>query len=359
MLRNILGRVIPRSIYRPFHKKIFLLNLSRKMKKIREKYDYAVVLIATPLHGNLGDHAIVYAQLKFLEDKGFQGRIVEIPSHYYQMYTHEIEKIISNEDAIIIDGGGSMGTLWIEVEHKMQDIVQRFPNNRIFIFPQTIFYSNDKYGEIELEKSKEVYSRHQNLVMCAREKKSHQFMKEQYPEIKVLLTPDIVLYLPGIKSVYDRNGAMFCLREDKEKVLDNGIVNSLVGKLYDRKMKVSYNSTVIPQRVSYRNRLKKLNELWNSFAKAEIVITDRLHGMIFAVITGTPCIAFDNSSGKVANVYEWIKDIEYIHLCNNPDEDLDEVLDLLTRKENKSYDNRLIKTYFEELSELFTSSNKV
>ena len=34
--------------------------------------------------------------------------------------------------------------------------------------------------------------------------------------------------------------------------------------------------------------------------------------MIFAAITGTPCLAFDNSSGKVKGVFEWIKNINSI-----------------------------------------------
>ena len=34
--------------------------------------------------------------------------------------------------------------------------------------------------------------------------------------------------------------------------------------------------------------------------------------MIFAAITGTPCIAFNNSTGKVAGVYSWIQN--YCHI---------------------------------------------
>ena len=33
----------------------------------------------------------------------------------------------------------------------------------------------------------------------------------------------------------------------------------------------------------------------------------RLHGMIMSVITDTPCIAMNNTSGKVKGVYDTIK----------------------------------------------------
>ena len=46
------------------------------------------------------------------------------------------------------------------------------------------------------------------------------------------------------------------------------------------------------------------------FAKAKIVVTDRLHGMIFTIITNTPCIAINNLSGKVKGVYDTLSDIE-------------------------------------------------
>ena len=46
------------------------------------------------------------------------------------------------------------------------------------------------------------------------------------------------------------------------------------------------------------NREQLLKQKIEEFQSAELVITDRLHGMIFSVITGTPCIAFDNLMRK-------------------------------------------------------------
>ena len=44
-----------------------------------------------------------------------------------------------------------------------------------------------------------------------------------------------------------------------------------------------------------------------------VVITDRLHGMILSIITGTPCIVFGNNYHKVeSSYYSWFKDLEYV-----------------------------------------------
>ena len=59
---------------------------------------------------------------------------------------------------------------------------------------------------------------------------------------------------------------------------------------------------------------------WNEFRSARLVITDRLHGMIFSAVTGTPCVALNNSNGKVGYEYEWLKDVPYIAFASTVDE---------------------------------------
>ena len=39
--------------------------------------------------------------------------------------------------------------------------------------------------------------------------------------------------------------------------------------------------------------------------------------MIFSLLAGTPCLAFDNSSRKVSGVYEWIDGVDGI-MCIDP-----------------------------------------
>lgn len=49
------------------------------------------------------------------------------------------------------------------------------------------------------------------------------------------------------------------------------------------------------------------HKIWNLFKSAKLVITDRLHGMIFCYLTNTPCLVFQNNNHKVRETYEWIK----------------------------------------------------
>ena len=59
-----------------------------------------------------------------------------------------------------------------------------------------------------------------------------------------------------------------------------------------------------------------INKKITEFKSAKLVITDTLHCMISCAISGTPCIALNNLTGKVQGVYEWVKHLEYIRYCD-------------------------------------------
>lgn len=349
VLRRIIPRkIIPRKIYEPIKRNLFLNKLKKQIEEVHRKFGFCVVFIATPTHGNLGDHAIVYAQQCFFSDHGLGEQIIEITSSQYLKYSLYIKQLLKDKDIIIIDGGGSMGTLWLHEEHKMQHIVKTFPNNPIFIFPQTIFYSNDENGKKEMLQSIEVYSAHSNLHICAREKESFDLMKKIYPNVDILLIPDIVLYINNIGESKSRNGVAFCFRTDKEKVLSDEKIEQIKYYIAHKGLSISWENTVINKTVTKKNRIKELKKKWNKFLSVELVITDRLHGMIFAAITSTPCIAFDNSSKKVGNVYKWIEDLDYVVFAKS-DEELPQLIDKLLSKKESKFDNTNLKPYYEKL----------
>ena len=76
---------------------------------------------------------------------------------------------------------------------------------------------------------------------------------------------------------------------------------------------------------------KEINEAFGDMftvleriSKAKVMITDRLHGMIFSYITGTPCIVLPCSGPKIEYSYRFIKNCEYIRFC--PSFDIDSII---------------------------------
>ena len=84
-----------------------------------------------------------------------------------------------------------------------------------------------------------------------------------------------------------------------------------------------------------------LDTFMGEISKRELVITDRLHGMIFCAITGTPCIVFSNYNHKVKGSVEWFKHLDYIKYLDEVSETEDVIKEIMKVK-NTKYDNKNI-----------------
>lgn len=319
-------------------------------KKSRKKF----ILLGTPLHGNLGDHAIVLKEMEFLNDNFAEIPIVEIPRYYFDLFYKKFADFINNDDIIIIPGGGFLGTIWFNEEQFVRRAIQLFDKNKIIIFPQTVTYSNDDFGKNQLKQSKEIYSKHQNLNIVARDKKSYKFLKENFCENNIFLTPDIVLYGNKInesENIVRTNKVIFCFRKDKETSITQNDIKNIEKSHFLKNFKICYMDTVLNRNVFPDKRRKEIADFLDNFYSAKLVITDRLHGMIFSAITGTPCIALGNSNGKVKAVYDWLKQIDYLKYVDNIN-DLENEFYALHIEKKYTYDFELLKDKFNDLYDL-------
>jgi len=319
--------------------------------RVLRKNNKCIIFISTPLHGNLGDHAIVYAQYKMMKSIGGKDNIIEITRPSYEQLKDKLQRIIKPQDIIIIDGGGNIGTLWIQEENKMRDIIERFCSNPIFIFPQTAYFEDSEWGRDELKKSIEIYEKHPHLTVFCRDKGTYELLQTKFSKVKSIYTPDTVLYIDDLcTNEKERKGILFCFRDDKEGI-DNGEIQ---GKLYKMLVKKGYaidkTSTLVSGRVYRWTRIKQLKKKWKEFSNAELVITDRLHGMIFCTITGTKCVALDNISHKVRDGYSWIKYLPYISFYDNSGEqDLEAVVEECLNTTETIYNRIPLEGYFKEI----------
>lgn len=331
--------------------KYILLNTIYKIKYIRDYKKYRkstpkqYILFGVPTHGNIGDHAILVAEHQFLNDIGVQS-VFDVPIEMQNILINTLKKHIKKDDIIMITGGGFIGSQWLEEENMVRQVLKNFSNNKTIIFPSTIYYKNDEEGQKELNIDKKIYEAHKNLVICAREEITYKWIKKTYPNIKSLLIPDIVLYLKASDKKNKREKiALLCLRKDVEKSInDENVAN--IDKIVSKCYKIKYTDTVVKKRITEKNREEELKEKLEEFSNAEFIITDRLHGMIFAAITETPCIAIGNYNYKVKGVYEWIKKLGYVKFIENIDlleENIKEVL----REEKRIYSIEIKEKYSE------------
>jgi pyruvyl transferase EpsI len=163
------------------------------------------------------------------------------------------------------------------------------------------------------------YSAQNNLYIFARDEKSYRnLLKYQYRKNdQIALFPDMALSLNfSGNDILNRNGVLLCFRKDKEKVCSDDTIDTIKKVLVENGISYFETDTHLYRTVKRKDGESKVQKKLLEFKQAKLVITDRLHGMIFAAITGTPCIAFNNSTGKVAGVYSWIQKLPYIQFVS-------------------------------------------
>lgn len=284
------------------------------IQELSTRQNKYIIIFGSPIHGNLGDQAISCAEREFIE-KYYPGYgVVEISSLSYRYSPSDYQKVIHTDDVLLITGGGFLGDLWENEDEFVKSVIRTFPDNSIIVMPQSVFFKENK----KLIETKNFLSEYPNLFLFAREANSFQIFCNLYEKDRVFLVPDMVLSLDR-KACHQslRNGVVLCFRRDKEKTMLSSLEELICNRLISKSMKYRYIDTVDPKIISFKARDKHLKNKLNAFSKAQLVITDRLHGMIFAVITHTPCIAIDNLSRKVSGVYEWIKAFQYIKVISS------------------------------------------
>lgn len=315
-----------------------------------------LILLGTPDSKNLGDHAIAEAELKFMNEFFPDLEYIEFSLLHFVYDFDTIKSYVNEKDIILVHGGGFLGNLWIEAEEMFRDILKLFPNNKVMVMPQTIFYDERYNKDEELRKSQNSYNTHPNLTMFLREKQSYYFVKEHFNEsVNPQLIPDIVTSLEYNSDNADRSDVLMVFRTDKEK-LNHSKYSELIENVLSKKdINIDRTDTVITGEVDESNRESVLKEKFGEFNSHKLIVTDRLHGMIFSLITGTPCIAFDNSSGKVSGVYEWLKEFDYIHCIDKnreyTEEDFNEIIDQMLSINDYGYNRERILEDFEPLIE--------
>lgn len=344
-LRRLHGRLIDKRMERG--------EQAALLQGLRGRGVRIALVLGTPEHTNLGDSAIVLAQMAFLQKCGFpKENVKEISFSDYRKHHRAIVRRVSQYALITHLGGGNMGSQWKREEDFHQMIVKDFPKNPMAIFPQTVYYAPDAISQAE--ESKAVYNGHKRLTIVAREKQSSEIFHALYPKAEHLLTPDIVLSATmetfGAKP-QTRNGVLLCMRSDEERAMTDDARCAVEKAVADCGEGFQYTDMYSVCSVNKENRRALVRQKMEELASAKLIITDRLHGMVFAAITGTPCVAFGNYNHKVSGTYKWISYLPYVRYAESI-EQAEQWIPELLEMGGQTYDNAPLMPYFEELAQV-------
>lgn len=340
-----------------FIKKIIKLYILRKKINIDYNKKNCFIMLACD-YGNLGDIAITAAQKKFLQTTLKDYNIIEVPISKIFPFAISIRKSLKKCDIITIIGGGNSGDRYLDFEEKRRFISSFFSYRcKIISFPQTVEWSNTSKGKKEEKISKKIYEK-SNIVFVAREENSYSYYKNNYRNSSYL-TPDIVLSLDLTnKNIKRDSNLLLCLRNDSE-IYRKKEVEKFINFIKENYKNIIYKDTKLDDNlVNLDNKEKHLKNILNSFSKSNIIITNRLHGMIFAVITGSKCISIDNSNHKIRNTYyTWLSNYKNIYFIDDlSDIDYKKIKEFIDSK-YENFDNNKLKDKFQNLKEILKTND--
>lgn len=353
---GFIKKVIAWSYYRlVFPVYTIVIEREKKKREVQKKYHIEkrnrnVVIFGTPNHGNLGDYAIYAAEKKLFCRFLPTCNVFGVNMTDFQHEVQALKKLLKKEDLLILTGGGNLGNQYMDDEIIRRTVIQTFPNNRIIMFPQTLYFTPDVEGERESIKTAAIYNAHKDLYLMARDAVSYHAMREKFTG-SVQLLPDVVLTW-GSFPVSDKDGVLVVLRNDLESIFGEKERQQIYDMLRAEYATVETTDTEI-EIDGKADRLEQcLEEKMQQFNRAELIVTDRLHGMIFAALAQTPCIVLNNYNHKLKETYRWIQHLDYIFFLESADGLREAVCRLKDRKdckfENKEIEERY-KAFLEEV----------
>lgn len=307
------------------------------------------------MHPNLGDQAQVYCIRKWLKENYPNTDIIEVKTKVVidkrYGFIDELKKRIGKNDLIVFQSGYCTQDLggYNDLMHRI--MMENFPNTKMLLLPQTVNFVNKDREAL----TSKIYNNHKLTTFLARDRVSFEKAKKMFPDINVMLYPDIVTSLIGkYEFNYERKGILFCCRNDSEQYYTNEQINTL------RKNIEKYEHTELTdttRNIKYSDIKKNLKGIlektFDEFAHYKIIITDRYHGTIFSLISNTPVIVIKTTDHKVATGVDWFKGVydDNVYFAESLEKVEELVQEILKKKLSSKLDNYFEREYYKKLKE--------
>jgi pyruvyl transferase EpsO len=306
------------------HPEVIVLQkkLYEVLENLGEVKDY--ILLDYPNNGNAGDHFIALGEMQYLK-KVKHAEPLYIATHKDISY----KKIDSfpKDTPIFITGGGNLGDLWLHHQIGKEEIVTRYPDRKIVIFPQSIYFKE----EANLKRAQTIFNSHPDLTIFVRDESSFEIAQKNFTSNKVILCPDMAFALDLSSFNYSPQKTvtktLLLCRHDKEKGNKN-LYWSFIKLVDEFEDWVTFsNKTAVYIRIALLfGKYKKISEYIlaqsiKQLSQYKLVGSERLHGHVLATLMGIPNILVANSYFKNEALFtSWTHSISYTRFVKTEEE---------------------------------------
>lgn len=289
-------------------RRTMLDTLSGLLAGVRE---YA--LIYFPHSPNVGDSAIYLGQLAGLRDLGLPP-----PRFVCDLRTYDRAALARaiGDGPILLSGGGNFGDLWPLGQQCREEVLRSFPRNRILQLPQSLHFGSGA----ALQRARDAVNGHPDFTLLVRDRGSFALARDEL-QVPAVLCPDMAFGLgPLQRTGAPRQPNLWLLRQDHEAAVaepvpgldderrddwceERGtILRALSYRLMGAVRRPALSAWFRPALMAVYPRLarQRLRRGLRLLCSADLVITDRLHGHILALMLAIPHVVLDDRFGKVS-----------------------------------------------------------
>lgn len=291
----------------------------------------ATALIDFPAHSNVGDSAIWLGALAALRSIG-----APAPAYTCDAATYDRTSLARaiGGGTIFFTGGGSFGDLWERHLRLRERVLADFPHNRIVQLPESVHFQRAD----SLTRAQAAWNAHERVTILVRDTASLAFMQREF-KTQVALAPDLAFALGALsRRVMPTRDVLWLKRADQEdsfpahrtadavdwiaepstpliawsdRLRDEATRRAWLGPLARRLLPRSY-SPLAQQRLARGVSL---------ISSGRVLVTDRLHGHILALLLGIPHVVLDNSYGKLHHfIRTWTHRSPFVRTAQSPEE---------------------------------------
>lgn len=275
-----------------------------------------VAVLDFPAHDNVGDSAIWIGEMQSLRRLGVT---VRCASDRHRFSTAVVAALPADVP-LLMHGGGNLGDLWLKYQEFREHIVGSFPQRRIVQLPQSIHFSSRARERLAAERLR----RHADLTVLVRDAESLTIARDQMG-LRAMLCPDAAFGIDPatLPPASPATRSTFRLwRTDKEALdateptpPDSPTSDwSQHGRDWTRVVMLRLACALNEGGNAWPASMRVAAALYHGVAVREVrrgirmldqghlVVTDRLHAVILALLSGHPVVWSDNSYRKIERV---------------------------------------------------------
>lgn len=278
-----------------------------------------VQYVDVPMYANVGDLLIMLGTERFFEKHTIP---VSRRSAYFNF---RIERVAPDE-VVVFQGGGNFGDLYEHPQSVRDASIPRLHAHRVIILPQSLHFQSAE----TLRRTAALYRQHPDLHICVRDPVSFETAQaftdhvHLLPDMAHQLWPTLLRNAPAAHArpststrtlQFMRTDGEVSELRGSDAPLDPANLTHCDWPHFVGRRDVGYRQLCRALRILHVLRLdanlsQRTLQAWRSHVEALVaqatalfsthdqVVTDRLHGHIFACLLGIPNQVLDNAYGK-------------------------------------------------------------